>query len=78
MQDHPLLMERFVEILMKEGMESDVSDVFEVFAEKVLSGAISEKKPRKRPSKKKRKKRVTVADRLAAQQRAPQTTNASY
>lgn len=78
MQDHPLLMERFVEILMKEGMESDVSDLFEVFAEKVLSGAISEKKPRKRPSKKKRKKRVTVADRLAAQQRAPQTSNASY
>lgn len=76
MQDHQLLMERFVGILMKEGMESDVSDLFQEFAEKVLSGAISEKKPRKRPSKKKRKKRVTVADRLAAQQRAPQTSNA--
>jgi curved DNA-binding protein CbpA len=53
---HSVLVEKFCKVLEREGMDGDIPDLFEQFAEDVKSGKISEKAKSKKKNRGKKKK----------------------
>ena len=57
MNAHSVLLEKFCNVIDRDGMESDIVELFEDFARKVKLGKVTEKMGKNKPAKKKSKSR---------------------